>query len=79
MAQAVGELRAAREEYEALATYYPGPEAKCRYALLLRNLGDTEKSAAVLAEVKRSLDRSPRHVRRRYTEWHAMAREGLRG
>ena len=77
--EGAGDLAAARGEYEALVDYYPGPEAKCRYALLLRNQGEAERAGALFAEVKRSLDRAPRHVRRRYTDWHALARESARG
>jgi hypothetical protein len=72
--EATGDLQVARAEYEALIDYYAGPEAKCRYALLLQKLGERERAAAVFAEVKKALDRAPRHVRRRYGEWHGIAR-----
>jgi hypothetical protein len=76
--EATGDLAGARAEYEALIDHYPGPEAKCRYGLLLQKQGERERAAAVFAEVKKALDNAPRHMRRRYAEWHAMARDNAR-
>jgi hypothetical protein len=76
--EATGDLAAARAAYEALIDRYPGPEAKCRYALLLQKLGEREQAAAVFAEVRKALDNAPRHMRRRYGEWHALARDNAR-
>ncbi len=73
--EALDDLAGARQEYEAVSRYYPGPEAACRHALLLQRLGERDQAAAIFAEVKRNLDRSPRHVRRRWSEWYALARD----
>jgi len=40
-------------EYEALASYFIGPEARTRYALLLQKLGQTEKAARLFNDVAR--------------------------
>ena len=48
--EAMNETEAALEEYEPLAKQYPGEEAKCRYALLLKNTGQTEKAREVFEE-----------------------------
>lgn len=72
--EAAGDHDTALREYEALADYYPGPEASCRLALLLRQSGNGERAASIMAGVARQLDRSPRHIRKRYREWHDLAR-----
>ena len=46
--------------------------------LLLQKRGERERAAAVFAEVKKALDNAPRHMRRRYSEWHAVARDNAR-
>jgi hypothetical protein len=69
-----GELAAARAEYEAVRGYYPGPEASCRLALLLQKTGEEAQGAALFKEIRRSLERSPRHVRKMHDEWYVMAR-----
>ncbi len=40
----LGEKDAALEEYRVLAGYYSGMEAKCRYALLLKQAGETAQA-----------------------------------
>lgn len=76
--EALDDLAAARHEYEAVSRYYPGPEAACRHALLLQRVGERDQAAAIFAEVKRNLDRSPRHVRRRWREWYVLASNNAR-
>ena len=71
--EALGDTAAARREYEALVAYFPGPEATCRYALLLQRIGETQAAATLFAQVKRQLDRAPRHVRAMHREWHQVA------
>ena len=75
--EGAGDRTAALREYEALAGYFSGPEARCRLALLLRQMGESARAAEILAGVARQLDRSPRHVRARHREWHDLARRGL--
>jgi hypothetical protein len=71
--EALGDDAGARREYEALIAYYPGPEATCRYALLLQRVGETQAAASLFTQVKRQLDRAPRHVRAMHREWHQVA------
>jgi hypothetical protein len=71
--EALGDTAGARREYEALVAYYPGPEATCRYALLLQRLGETQAAATLFAQIKRQLDRAPRHVRATHREWYQVA------
>jgi len=74
--EAMGETAATLKEYESVIKYYPGPEALCRYALMLQRLGQREKAAEIFADVKKNLDRSPWHVRRLNREWYDIARHG---
>lgn len=69
----LGDMAAARSEYEALIGYYPGPEATCRYALMLQKIGEAQRAQSMFADIKRRLDRSPRHVRKMQEEWYAVA------
>jgi hypothetical protein len=71
--EGLGDRTAARTEFEALIGYYPGPEATCRYALMLQGLGETQRAHTMFADIKRRLDRSPRHVRKMHEEWYAIA------
>jgi hypothetical protein len=77
--EAQDDLPGARREYEAVSRYYPGPEALCRYALLLQKVGERAQAAAIFADVKKNLDRSPRHVRRINREWYDLASSNARG
>jgi hypothetical protein len=49
-----GRLAEAAEEYEALAGYYTGLEARVRYALLLIRIGEPGKARALLEDVVRA-------------------------
>ena len=69
---------AALYEYEALAEYFPGQEAKCRLAALLQRTGATERAKQLFAEVCRAVELMPRHARRVQKEWYDFARRGLR-
>ena len=66
-------------EYQALANYYPGAEARVRYGLLLDRTGRQNEAKAVFSEVLTQLKRAPKYVRRVQAEWIALAEKGLRG
>jgi hypothetical protein len=66
-------------EYQALANYYPGAEARVRYGLLLDQAGRRSEAKAVLGEVLTQLKRAPKYVRRVQAEWIALAEKALRG
>jgi len=69
-----GAVDAARGEYEALASYYPGPEPRCRLALILKARGDAEAAHKLFQEVLREADVAGRHYNEVYREWVALAR-----
>ncbi len=74
--EALGDADAAFEEYRVLAGYYPGVEAKCRYALLLRQIGKTTEARELFNEIVLSAKK----FRRFYKDdkrWIATAREQL--
>ncbi|HUH86398.1 MAG TPA: tetratricopeptide repeat protein [Stellaceae bacterium] len=67
----------ALSEYAALSAYYPGQEARCRYALLLRRVGRESDAKRIFEEVCQLLDYGPRHQRRLQREWHDVAKRAL--
>jgi hypothetical protein len=75
----IGRLDEAAAEYHALANYYPGAEARVRYALLLRKLGRETHARELLAELLAQMRRAPRYVRKAQAEWIAMAERAVRG
>jgi len=65
-------------EYEKLTRYYPGEEARARYAQLLQKTGATDQSRSVFSQIVKSLDGAPSHYRRAQKEWGALAKSALR-
>src|ERR1700722_3338713 len=72
------DLRARWPEYQAVATYYAGAEARVRYGLLLDKTGRQAEAKTVLTEVLAQLKRAPKYVRRAQAEWIALAEKTLR-
>jgi hypothetical protein len=64
-------------EYSKLANYYPGPEAKCRYGLLLQQLGRSEAALNQFHEVVRGFERSGGAFREAQREWYEIARRNV--
>ena len=64
-------------EYEALAAYYPGQEAKSRYALLLSETGRRDMARRLFQEICQAVELMPRHARRLQKEWYDLARRNL--
>jgi hypothetical protein len=72
-----GKQAAALDEYAALATYYPGQEARCRYALLLRQSGRFQEARRLFEEICQAIDYGPRHQYREQREWYQLAKREL--
>jgi hypothetical protein len=72
-----GKAEAALREYAALAVYYPGQEARCRYAQLLAQSGRTAEAQRLFAEICQSVEYGPRHQRRSQREWYDIAKRRL--
>lgn len=73
--EAEGNGAKAESEYRAIAGYYPGAEAKVRFAQFLRREGKAAEANAVLDDVLRTAQLAPRHVRRAQAEWIALAKQ----
>ena len=62
-----------------LVGYYPGIEARARYAALLQEWGDTAGAQKLAAESLRDVQRLPAHTRGNEREWIAMLQKVDRG
>jgi hypothetical protein len=67
----------AAAEYEKLSRVYPGEEARCRYALLLNEMGQREKAQSLFRMIVDAVKSSPSYVRRRQREWLKIAQQNL--
>jgi len=72
-----GNSEAALHEYAALVRYYPGQEARCRYAVLLARSGDGQAAERNFREICRAIELGPRHQRNDQREWYDIARRAL--
>jgi hypothetical protein len=72
-----GKTDAALYEYAALAPYYPGQEAKARYAALLKETGKLEEANQIFREVIEAVDLLPKHARRLQREWAELAKRQM--
>ena len=75
--EAMNQTDRALEEYRPLAKQYPGEEAKCRYALLLKKTGQTDKAQEVFNRILLSARRSPRYYRKVQRHWINVARQNV--
>lgn len=74
----LNEIDLAFEEYEALVDVYPGQEARCRHAILLKRTGHKEEAKKLFNEILRTARMSPRYYRRIHKKWIEIAKENLR-
>lgn len=74
---AAGHTQPALDEYRALADYYPGEEARCRYADLLARTGATEQARAQYREIIRRVDLQGSIYRRPQRIWYDTARRAM--
>jgi hypothetical protein len=63
----------ALDEYEALARYYPGAEARVRHALLYKKLGQMARASELFGAVLKDARLAPKHFRRSQREWIELA------
>lgn len=73
----LAETAKAEDEYRALAEYFAGPEARYRYALLLKRLGRVAEARALLEQIETYARRAPKHYRHLHQEWLALTRQEL--
>ena len=77
--EGAGRLEEARHEYGAVADYYPGAEARARFGVLLKRMGDAEGAAHAFKDVLDAAELAPRHVRKHNAEWIETARRESAG
>ncbi|HLF96367.1 MAG TPA: hypothetical protein VI457_04410 [Methylococcaceae bacterium] len=67
----------AAREYEALSSYYPGPEPKYRHAVWLKKQGLFDDAQSLLKEIVANAKRQGRHYARYHREWIDLAKREL--
>jgi hypothetical protein len=73
-----GDIDEALREYEAASAYYAGAEAKCRFAKLLEQQGQTERALEFFRDILLTADLAPRHFQRAQKVWISNANEGIK-
>jgi hypothetical protein len=73
----VGRIEEALEEFHAVVAYFPGAEAKVRYALLLKLVGRTAEAKVIFAELMIQMKRAPKYLREAQDEWLSIAEKQL--
>lgn len=73
----VGRTDDALRQFECVVPRYPGEEARCRYALLLLQLGHRERAQALFREIVDSVKHAPSYYRSRQREWYQIAKQQL--
>ncbi len=68
----------ASAEYAYLVDYFPGEEARARYAMLLDRMGDSVKAREIYQRIVDFVSTAPKHYYRAQREWYDMARQWLR-
>lgn len=70
----LNETALAQKEYEVLHEYYAGPEASYRYAMLLKKVGEADKSIVVLEAILNKARLADKHYRSSYKKWIRLAK-----
>jgi hypothetical protein len=73
-----GKNDAAIKQFESVVPRYPGEEARCRFALLLQQLGQEQRAQQLFREVLDSVKGAPSYYRRRQAEWIKIAKQNLK-
>jgi hypothetical protein len=73
-----GRTAEALDEYQAVANYFAGAEARVRWALLLDKAGRHTEAKRLFAEVLTQMKRAPKYVRKVQAPWIATAERELR-
>ena len=75
--EALDEFDAACAEYDVLVQTFPGEEARCRYALLLKQKGKLHEATKLFDEVILRARRSPKFYRTAQKYWIKTAKENI--
>jgi hypothetical protein len=78
--ESMDDLQGAAREYQAiLQRPVIGEEARCRYALVLKQLGRTAEANALFDEILRHARLSPAHYKKAQKRWIEIARQEAAG
>ncbi|WP_297732979.1 tetratricopeptide repeat protein [uncultured Maricaulis sp.] len=72
--EALGRLDEAAATYASVSDYFPGPEARARWAMLLEASGDQDNARARWNEILAAARHAPKFVKRTHRRWLDMAR-----
>jgi len=75
--EALGDTNAASAEYDVLLQTFPGEEARCRYALMLKQKGRLHDAAKLFDEILLRARRSPKYYRTAQKYWIKTAKENI--
>jgi hypothetical protein len=75
--EAEGNTSKACEEFATLAKYYPGAEARYRYAALLQKTGEPKLAQEVLSQLLNDAEVATQHYRKAQAKWLALAKRDL--
>jgi hypothetical protein len=73
-----GQVERALQEYRAVAAYYPGVEARYRYALALRGADRPSEARAELEQIIHDARLAPAHFSKAQAVWLKRARQALK-
>jgi len=73
-AEGLKDFELASHEYEALIKYYPGSEASFRYAILLKQTGDNEKSRKLMNDIIMLANSASKQYINRNKKWITLAK-----
>ncbi len=76
--QRLGNTDGALAEYEKLMEYASGEEVRCRYALLLQEIGRTEEARKIFQDIIQKCKISPPFYRREHKIWLEAAQKALK-
>jgi len=76
--EALDQPEQAAKEYEILTNGYPGEEARVRYGLLLKKLGQEERAQALFKETLTRIKRAPRFYIKKEKHWIEVASANLK-
>jgi hypothetical protein len=75
--EAEGNLAKAASEYEALAQYYGGAEARYRQAMLFKRMGDKHQAREILQKLLDDAELTTKHSRQLQKQWLDLAKKEL--
>lgn len=73
-----GKNEEAVAQYERVVSRYPGEEARARFGLLLKEVGQHDRAQVLFAEILASVKGAPGYYRSRQKEWAAIAKANIR-